>query len=296
MRLLLIDAYYYMYRSFYAIRHLRNSKGEPTNAVYGVIKTFQKMIQDLSPDRAAVVFDLGAPAARLALQKDYKANRPETPPDLKTQFPVIERVIDALGFPRVAIEGEEADDLIAAYVRRAEKENYEVILATNDKDLMQLVSDHCRVYQTEKDTFQLLGIAEVQEKWGVSPAQIKEILALTGDAVDNIPGVPGIGPKTAAQLIQAFQTAENVILQAEKITSPKTQAAIQAHREQIFSNLKMVQLRDDLTLPMPIEKLVIQPDIEAQRREFEALEFKSFLNQLKPAQKASSAPVQGELF
>jgi DNA polymerase I len=242
------------------------------------------------------VFDLGAPSARLEMQKDYKANRPETPPDLQAQFPVIERVIDALGLPRVAIDGEEADDLIAAYARHAVAQNYEVILATNDKDLMQLVSDHCLVYQTEKDTFQLLGVSDVQKKWGVSPQKIKEILALTGDAVDNIPGVPGIGPKTAAQLIQSFQTAENVISQAEKIASPKTQAAVQAHREQILSNLKMVQLRDNLDLPIPIENLVIRPDIEAQRREFEALEFKSFLNQLKPAKKEPSAPVQGELF
>jgi DNA polymerase I len=295
MRLLLIDGPYYSYRSFYAIRNLSNSRKEPTNAVYGYVKTLQKMLQDIKPDFAAVIFDAGKPAARLAIQENYKANRAETPADLVTQFSAIDRVIDALGFKRLSIEGEEADDLIASYAREALKNNYEVVIGTNDKDIMQLVGEKCWIYQTDKDGFQLLGAKEVEEKWGVPPTQIGEILALTGDAVDNIPGVPGIGPKTAAVLIRKFKNVENLLQNLKDVESEKTRAAIETHIEQIKSNQKMITLRHELALPEPIEKLLIVPNYEEQVKVYADLEFKSLL---KETQSKLDKPThfQGELF
>lgn len=295
MRLLLIDGPYYSYRSFYAIRNLSNSRKEPTNAVYGYVKTLQKMLQDLKPDRAAVIFDAGEPVARLAIQENYKANRAETPSDLAAQFPAINRVIDALGFKRISVEGEEADDLIASYAHEALKNNYEVIIGTNDKDLMQLVGEKCLIYQTDKEGFQLLGPKAVEEKWGVPPLQIGEILALTGDSVDNIPGVPGIGPKTAAALIRKFKSVENLLKNLQNVESEKTCAAITANIQQIKSNQKMISLRYELTLPEPIENLLIAPNYEEQVKAYIDLEFKSLL---KDAQAKTDKPshLQGELF
>ncbi|MFH1067685.1 MAG: 5'-3' exonuclease H3TH domain-containing protein [bacterium] len=290
MRLLLVDGHYYAYRSFYAIRHLTNSKGEPTNAVYGFIKALKRMLQDLAPDRAAVIFDSGPPA-RLAMQKDYKAQRPETPPDLEAQLPVIQRVVAALGFKQIAIHGEEADDIIASYALAASAQGCETVLATSDKDLLQIVNPHCLVYQTNKDGFQLLGSADVGKKWGVPPEKIGQALALIGDTSDNIPGVPGIGPKTAAELIRQFGDAEMLLRRLNEVASEKQRAVLEQHAERIRLNLEMFKLRDQLPLPEPLEELRITPDTAAQIREFEALEFKTFLREI---QKSDSR--QGELF
>jgi DNA polymerase-1 len=167
------------------------------------------MLADVQPDAAAVVWDAGLPARRMELLPSYKQQRDETPDQLEAQFPVIEEAVAALGFHNVSLKGHEADDLIASYAAAVRAENPEVIIATNDKDIYSLVENHVSIYSTNKtdlkdpkDGFALLGPSEVEAKWGVPPGLIPDVLALTGDAVDNIPGVEGVGPKTAAKLVR----------------------------------------------------------------------------------------------
>lgn len=278
-RLLLVDGHYYAFRSFYAIQSLSNAQGEPTNAIYGMVKTLKKMLEDLKPDHAAVIFDCGLPAARLAIQPDYKSNRSETPEALEQQMDRLQEVVEALGFPRMVFEGEEADDLIASYAVKAMEQGWEVILATNDKDLMQLVGPLCRVYQTDKGSFKLLTPEDLETKWGVPPGQLGAVLALTGDSVDNIPGVPGVGPKTASQLVRQFGTLENLLKNPAEIASVRIRELIVQHQGQILTNQSMVALRTHLALPRPLETLLVEPDWAAQAIQFEHLGFKTFLKE-----------------
>ena len=302
-RLLLVDGHYYAFRSFYAIQSLSNAQGEPTNAIFGMVKTLRKMLEDLKPDHAAVIFDHGLPEARLAIQPDYKSNRSETPAALEQQMDRLQEVVALLGFPKMTFEGEEADDLIASYACQAMKQGWEVILATNDKDLMQLVSPLCRVYQTDKGTFKLLTPEDISSKWGVPPEQLGAVLALTGDSVDNIPGVPGIGPKTASQLIRQFGSLEEMLKNPSEIASVRIRELIVQHRGQILVNQSMVALRTHLALPRPLETLLVQPDWAALVPQFEHLGFKGFLKEaqamlpkITPPASTGNQPQQTELF
>jgi 5'-3' exonuclease len=297
MRLLLIDGHYYAYRSFYAIRNLSNSKGEATNAVYGFVKTLRKMLVDLKPDLAAVVLDGGLSEKRLELQPEYKAQRDEMPDLLTQQMPIIETVIPILGFPLIQVAGEEADDLIACYVEKAkEMEDLEVILATNDKDLMQMVNGKVKIYQTKNATFQLLGTDEVTQKWGVPPDKIGDILALTGDAVDNIPGVPGIGPKTATGLIRQFGSIDHLLENLNQIKNNKVRENINQSRSQILSNRSMVELNCKLDLPVPLSDLKVEPNFPGMLEIFERLEFRTLHAEIKKLTETAPTSAQGDLF
>ena len=323
MRLLLVDGHYYAYRSFYAIRSLSNSRGEPTNALYGLAKTLKRMNAELKPDLAAFILDGGLPASRMEVQPDYKANRSETPPDLAAQFPLLGAVAAVLGHTTICVEGEEADDLLASYAREASRRGIEVILATNDKDLMQLVGETggaVTVYQpvTGGEGFGLLDSAGVTAKWGVPPERIGDLLTLTGDAVDNIPGVPGVGPKTAAALLQEHGTLDALIevvaTAPTRIKSEKLRAALVAARESghLARNRIMVSLRDALPLPVTIDELLFRPDPAQQAALFAKLEFRTLQREAEalmketetggsnlpvsapPASSAPSSLVQGD--
>lgn len=179
MRLLLIDGHYYAYRSFFAIQGLRNSRGEPTNAIYGFTKTVRRMVSDLKPDLGAIIWDQGLPKRRTELQPEYKQQRAEMPNDLKPQLRMMqEELVAALGFPSFGVPETEADDLMASYTCAARRRGDEVVIATNDKDLFQLVDDRVKIYTTNKtelatpkDTHALLGPEAVVKKWGVSPSK-----------------------------------------------------------------------------------------------------------------------------
>lgn len=308
MKLLLVDGHYYAYRSFFAIRNLSNSRGEPTNAVYGFIKAVRKMMRDFAPDAGAVIWDEGLPERRTTLQADYKAQRPEMPEKLRVQLPVIRRIVPALGLADISVPNTEADDLIAVYSREAERLGWESALATNDKDLFQLVSEKTRIYSTNKADvkdagadFALLGPLEVESKWGVPPAQIGEVLALTGDSVDNIPGIPGVGEKTAVKLIREYGTVENLLTNAERIANPRLREAVMTHRENVLQNREMVALDFSLSLPVPLKDMMIRtdyPELVARLRE---CEFRSMLAEVEKeaaAARKAAAPqgTQGELF
>lgn len=281
MKLLLVDGHYYAYRSFYAIRELSNSKGEPTNALYGFAKALRRMIADLQPDWAAVVMDGGLPAHRTNEQSEYKANRAETPGLLSRQFPHLEDLVPALGFTYLRVEGEEADDILASYACAARARGIETVLATNDKDLMQLVDASVRVYQPNKEGFELIDPAAVEAKWGVPPEKIGDILTLTGDAVDNIPGVPGVGPKTAAGWLREFGSVDNLLANLGALKSERHRVLLEASRARIASNRIMVRLRTDLPLPQPIDTLTLRPDPARQAELYAAYEFRTLLQEAR---------------
>lgn len=301
MRLLLVDGHYYLYRSFYAIRGLRNSRGEPTNAIYGYAKAIRRMFADLKPDLAAIVWDSGLPARRTVLQPDYKQNRTAMPDDLRPQEEWLQENISLFGPASVSADDTEADDLIASYARAASAEGVEVIIATNDKDILQLTCESIRIYSTAKtdagsDGFRLLGIPEVQQKWGVSPSQIADVLALTGDSSDNIPGVPGVGSKTAVSLITTYGSVENLLACAADIPNPKLRDKILTSREIIIANREMVRLDEDLPLPSPWATFQIRPKYPELIHALRTCEFKGLVQEIESEASKLGSVGQQELF
>ena len=301
MRLLLVDGHYYLYRSFYAIRGLRNSRGEPTNAIYGYAKAIRKMLADLKPDLAAVIWDSGLPARRTTLQPEYKQNRTAMPDDLRPQEEWLQENIPLFGPASVSAENTEADDLIASYARAASAEGVEVIIATNDKDILQLTCDTIRIYSTAKtdagtEGFCLLGVPEVRAKWGVLPSQIADVLALTGDSSDNIRGVPGIGDKTAVALITEHGSVENLLADPAAISNPKLREKIIASRETIIANREMVRLDEDLPLPHAWSTFQVRPKSQELIRALRECEFQALLQEVQSEAAKREAPGQGELF
>jgi len=288
-----VDGHYYAYRSFYAIASLTNSKGEPTNAAYGFASALLRMVEDLHPTQGAVIFDGGIPAERLATHPEYKANRKETPEALEKQFPLLREVAVALGWPVLSVDQEEADDVIASYVHAADAKS--CIVATNDKDLMVLVAQGCQIYQPQSQGFALLGPPEVETKWGVPAEKVPELLALTGDSADNFPGVPGVGPKTAAKWILQYGTAEKVLAAAPSILPERFRSILQASAEIVRRNRKMVELRTSISLPRPVGELSLRPDPSQQVELFRRLEFKRFTREAE-ARLAAQAPQQTDLF
>ena len=288
MKLLLIDGHYYVYRSFFAIQNLSNSRGEPTNAIFGFTKTLRLLMKHLQPDLGAVFWDEGLPEKRMTLQPAYKETRKEMPQPMVPQLNFIqEELTTLLGFKNISLPNTEADDLMGCYTIAACTRNIDVVLATNDKDLYQLVGPCVKVYTTAKadlvspkDAFALLGEAEVTAKWGVPPNLIGDVLALSGDSVDNIPSA-GFGRKTAAKLLTEFGNLDALLANIGQIKSEKTREKLMAGRAQIEQNRKMVELDCETKLPVPIDELKITPDYPALIAALEKCEFKSLLQEVR---------------
>jgi 5'-3' exonuclease len=288
MKLLLIDGHYYVYRSFFAIPNLSNSKGEPTNAIFGFTKTLRLMFKHLQPDLGAVFWDEGMPERRVKLQPAYKETRKEMPKPMVPQLDFIQKLTPLLGFQSISLSNTEADDLMGCYaIAACKRPGMEVVLATNDKDLYQLVGPCVKVYTTAKvdlaspkDAFALLGEDQVVAKWEVPPSLIGDVLALAGDSVDNIPGV-GLGRKTAAALIREFGGLESLLANIDRVKSARTREKLINSRDQILENRKMVDLDCDLELPVPIDELRIEPDYPNLVRALEQCEFKSLLQEVR---------------
>ena len=288
MKLLLIDGHYYVYRSFFAIPNLSNSKGEPTNAIFGFTKTLRLMVKHLQPELGAVFWDEGMPERRVKLQPAYKETRKEMPKPMIPQLDFIQKLTPLLGFRNISIPNTEADDLMGCYaIAACKRPQMEVVLATNDKDLYQLVGPCVRVYTTAKadlaspkDAFALLGEDQVTAKWEVQPNLIGDVLALAGDSVDNIPGV-GLGRKTAAALIREFDGLDSLLANIDKVKNARTREKLMNSRDQVLENRKMVDLDCDLELPVPIDELRIQPDYPNLIRVLEQCEFKSLLQEIR---------------
>ena len=304
MRLLLIDGHYYVYRSFFAIPNLSNSRGEPTNAIFGFTKTLRLMIKHLQPGLGAVFWDEGMPERRVKLQPAYKETRKEMPLPMVPQLGFIQEKLTALlGFENISVPNTEADDLMGCYAMAAcKRKGIEVILATNDKDLYQLVGPCVKVYTTAKadlaspkDAFALLGEKEATAKWEVPPKMIGDVLALSGDSVDNIPGVSGLGRKTASALVREFGGLDRLLANIDKVKSDKMRIKLTAAREQIVQNRKMVELDCHMELPIPIDDLQIKPDYPALIKELEKCEFKSLLEEVKAEAVKVGSSTQVEL-
>lgn len=307
MRLLLVDGHYYLYRSFYAIRGLSNSRGEPTNAIYGYTKALRKMLNDVKPDRAAVIWDCGLPARRVELQPAYKQNRTEMPEDLRRQEEPVEKLCGLLGFANLKLPNTEADDLIASYALAAHREGAEVFIATSDKDIQQIARPGLSIYATLKTEpgFALLGPEQIRERWGVDPAQIADVLCLTGDSSDNIPGIGGVGEKTAAALIRQFGSVDELMNRVAEITNVKQREKVQNGLAQIRANREMVRLDDDLPLPVPWRDLEIRRQDQELVTFLRECEFKSLLAEVErecglspalPVAPPAKLPAQTELF
>ena len=308
MKLLLIDGHYYVYRSFFAIRELSNSRGEATNAIYGFVKTVRRMVKDLAPDLGAIIWDAGIPKRRSDLQPKYKETRAEMPDLMRPQLTFIQNLAPLLGFGSLWLPDTEADDLMASYTVAARDRGDEVVLATNDKDLFQLVGERVKVYSTNKtdlanptDTFALLGAEKVRAKWDVAPEQIGDVLALVGDSVDNIPGVPGLGPKGAAKLLADYGSLDAILADTGIVKNERIREKLSASREQIIQNREMVRLDLDLPLSVALDSLTIRPRHAELVAALEHCEFKSLLAEVKadapkPVERSTGASAQGELF
>jgi 5'-3' exonuclease len=302
MRLLLIDGHYYVYRSFFAIPNLSNSKGEPTNAIFGFTKTLRLMLKHLQPEYGAVFWDEGLPQKRVELQPGYKETRKEMPLPMVPQLDFIQKLTPVLGFKGISLPNTEADDLMGCYaISACRRKGMEVILATNDKDLYQLVGPCVKVYSTAKadlptpkDAFALLGEEQVTTKWDVPPKWIGDVLAIAGDSVDNIPGV-GVGRKAAAKLIQEFGGLDQLLDNIDGVKSEKTREKLRVSRDQILQNRKMVALDCDMELPVPIDDLRITPRYPELIAQMEKCEFKSLLQEVKDEAAKSSPGTQAEL-
>ena len=243
-QLVLIDAYSQIFRSFYAIRHLTNANGEPVNAAFVFTKLLLKLDEMFPSEAGAMLFDCGKVQFRSQIHPEYKANRPPMPDDLKSQMPLIRRIAGAFGWEMMQHENWEADDLIGALCLKFPE--YEVQIVSSDKDLSQLVDDRVKMLVPSNAGFESRGTAEVVAKFGVSPDLIVDYLALLGDASDNIPGVPGIGPKSAADLLNTCGAAADWLDEPEKLVDCKYCKKLLPHLEVLRRNRELIRLRTEL--------------------------------------------------
>ncbi|MDX1901572.1 MAG: DNA polymerase I [Gammaproteobacteria bacterium] len=283
--LILVDGSSYLYRAFHAMPSLTNSKGEPTGAIYGVINMLRRLLTDYKPEEIVVVFDAKGKTFRDDLYKDYKAHRPPMPAELAAQIAPIHAIIQALGIPLLVEEGVEADDVIGTLAKHAENKGIPTIVSTGDKDFAQLVNHHIRLINTMTDTE--LTPDSVVEKFGVPPERIVDWLTLVGDSVDNIPGVPNVGPKTATKWLNEYGSLDKIIQHADQIKG-KVGENLRAHLEKIPLTKQLVTIKTDVELNLSPDALKRKTaDTEKLNALYRKYEFKSWLNEL--LEKNSSA-------
>jgi len=284
-RLLIVDGHAYAYRAFHAIRELRSPTGQPTNAIYGFIKMLAKMRATLSPTHLIVVWDGGLCVERMTALPEYKAHRPEMPADLGPQIDEIVRYLEAANIASFCRDGVEADDYIACLARRALNADMEVVIASSDKDFMQLVTPGIGLLNPNDKTETVWTAEQVRAKTGVEPAQIVDWLSLIGDSVDNIPGVPGVGPKTAADLLQQFGSVAALYGRLHEVKSERLRVALTAAADAVRRNRELVRLREDLPCEFsPQEMAGQQPDADRLGPLFRRWSFRSLLAELEASQ------------
>src|SRR5574337_660173 len=270
--LYLIDGSSYLFRAYHALPPLTNSEGIPTGAVYGFTNMLLKIIRDERPEAIVVVFDSKGPTERHERYADYKANREQMPDDLGRQIPYIYRVVEAMRIPIMMPKGQEADDLIGSLARQAAAQDVHVTIATGDKDMLQLVGPEIRVYDSMKEM--VYGESEVLERFGVPPGQVVEVMGLMGDPIDNIPGVRGIGEKTARSLVQQFGSIEEMIARLHEIKSAKVREILRSQVEQARLSRDLARIRTDLQIGLDLGQLTLQePDYAALQTLFRELGF-----------------------
>ena len=262
-RLILVDGSAYIFRAYYGLPPMNRPDGTPINAVYGFTNMLVKLIEDYSNDRMIVIFDAARENFRNKIFPEYKANRGEAPDDLVPQFPLIRECVKSFNIPQLEIEGYEADDLIASYSKLAKVDDIETIIVSSDKDLMQLVNKKVTMLDPMKN--KKIEINDVEEKFGVKPEKVIYIQALTGDKVDNIPGAPGIGPKTASQLINEFENIDGLLDNLDKIKQEKRRKVLIDSKKDILLSLELVKLKDDIKIPLRIDDIKTYNELRNQK-------------------------------
>ncbi|MCC5825690.1 DNA polymerase I [Alkalimonas sp.] len=283
--LVLVDGSSYLFRAYHAPPHLTNSKGEATGAIYGVVNMLKSLLKRYQPEQMAVVFDAKGPTFRNELYAEYKAHRPPMPDDLRSQIVPLHQIIRAMGLPLLCVSGVEADDVIGTLARAASASGRETVISTGDKDMAQLVDQHVTLINTMTDT--VLDPAGVEAKFGVPPELIIDYLALVGDKSDNIPGLPGVGDKTATAMLQGIGGVSALLAQSEKLAElgfrgAKTMAEkLLAHQAQVELSYQLATIKTDVELPYQLADLAIQPvDTTALAELYKACEFNRWLKEL----------------
>src|SRR3954470_8536964 len=286
-RLFLIDGYSNIFRAFYAIRNLSNSRGEPTNAVYGFVTMLRKLLREEKPDLVGVALDVGK-TFRSEKYEEYMANRRPMPENLASQLPWIRRVLEAYRIPILELAGYEADDVLGSLSCRAAEAGYDVVLVSADKDLMQLVESRVSLYHTGRN--KLYGPQDVTEDFGVPPEKVVDVLALMGDSIDNIPGVPGIGEKGAKSLIQEYGSLDELLARAGEITRKAYREGLLANEAQARLSKELTTIHTNVEISFDPEALHHDPpDTDALRKLFTELEFFSLAEELGPADAMAGA-------
>ncbi|MGL4426181.1 MAG: DNA polymerase I [Alphaproteobacteria bacterium] len=290
----LIDGSGFIFRAFHALPPLARPDGTQVGAVLGFCNILLKLLQDHQPQRLAVIFDAGRKTFRHAIYPDYKANRPPPPPELIPQFALIREACHAFHIPLVELENYEADDILATYANQALEQRCDVTIVSSDKDLMQLIGPHVRLYDPLKN--RAIEEAQVIEKFGVPPAQVVDVQALIGDKSDHVPGVPGIGVKTAAELIQRFGTLENLYQHLEEIPQPRRRKMLEENKAQAFISKQLVTLKQDLSLGASLDDFARRPfdqgSVQAFLKENHFFTLSSRLEKQGAFSKPEAAPSQ----
>lgn len=284
--LILVDGSSYLYRAYHAFPPLTNSAGEPTGAMYGVLNMLKSLLVQYSPTHVAVVFDAKGKTFRDELFEHYKSHRPPMPDDLRSQIEPLHEMVRAMGLPLLAVSGVEADDVIGTLALEAEKKGHAVLISTGDKDMAQLVTPGVTLINTMTNT--ILGPEEVEQKYGVPPSLIIDFLAMMGDSSDNIPGVPGVGEKTAQALLQGLGGMQSIYDNLDKVADlsfrgAKTMAAkLEQNRDVAFLSYQLATIKTDVELDQPCEALTVsEPDVNALQALFSRFEFKRWLTDLQ---------------
>ena len=284
--LILVDGSSYLYRAYHAFPPLTNSAGEPTGAMYGVLNMLKSLLAQYNPSHVAVVFDAKGKTFRDELFEHYKSHRPPMPDELRAQMEPLHEMVRAMGLPLLAVSGVEADDVIGTLALEAEKKGLSVLISTGDKDMAQLVTPAITLINTMSNT--ILGPEEVEQKYGVPPALIIDFLAMMGDSSDNIPGVPGVGEKTAQALLQGLGSMQTIYDNLDKVADlgfrgAKTMATkLEQNRDVAFLSYQLATIKTDVELALPCEELTVtEPDTEALQALFSRYEFKRWLSDLQ---------------
>lgn len=278
--LYLLDGSSYIYRAFFALPHLSSASGLPTNASLGFTNMLLKMLKDKSPEYMAVIFDAKGPTFRHELYESYKITRPPMPYNLSSQIPYIKEIVEGLNISMLELEGYEADDIIATICKEMENKEYKVIVITGDKDLFQLVSKNVTLWDSMKN--KVSGIVEVKERFEIEPHQIPDVMGLTGDSIDNVPGIPGIGEKTAIRLIKEFQSIENLLDNIDQIPKEKLKANLRRYKDQALLSKELVTLKSDVPVACDPKHLKVKsPDRAKLRKLFKELEFTRLLKEIE---------------
>ena len=279
-RIFLVDGNSYLYRAFFATPHLSSSRGIPTNAVYAFMNMIRKLQNDEKPDVLIIIFDSKAPSFREEISKAYKAQRPPMPDNLSVQIPYVKSILDAMGLPILEKEGFETDDIIGTAVEQLKSEDADFVIVTGDKDMMQLVSPKVKILDTMKGL--VIGEKEVEEKFGIKPVHMTDYLALCGDTSDNIPGVPGVGDKTARELVSAYGTLDELYTQIDQVKKPALRERLKAGKDLAYMSKQLATIRLDVPLEAGIDIFrENEPDLKTLRSLYRELEFTALYNEIK---------------